>query len=225
MALLALGLLVAVSSRARTTQEANQLGGAVILPLIFLAAGYASVLLLVPVLSVFGVGVVIWAVALALLARNGRRFTRDRLATACLSQASGRGSLLREDDQLQEGGAEDGDQQHGQGDGGALPHRRTSCRAGRDELHGRDRRRGRRPPARRRSPRCSTAVPTWSPRRSAAEWRSDGHRQQAVGVDHQPDLTGGDLGVAGGPAGRAPIVADAQPHPVAEVGHLGRDPR
>ena len=46
VALLALGLLVAVSSRARTTQEANQLGGAVILPLIFLAAGYASVLLL-----------------------------------------------------------------------------------------------------------------------------------------------------------------------------------
>ncbi len=81
VALLALGLLVAVSSRARTTQEANQLGGAVILPLIFLAAGYASVLLLVPVLSVFGVGLVIWAVALGLLARNGRRFTRDRLAT------------------------------------------------------------------------------------------------------------------------------------------------
>jgi ABC-type transport system involved in multi-copper enzyme maturation permease subunit len=82
VALLALGLLVAVSSRARTTQEANQLGGAVILPLIFLAAGYASVLLLVPMLSVFGVGVVIWAVAVGLLARNGRRFTRDRLATS-----------------------------------------------------------------------------------------------------------------------------------------------
>ncbi len=81
VALLALGLLVAVSSRARTTQEANQLGGAVILPLIFLAAGYASVLLLVPALSVFGVGLVIWAGALGLLARNGRRFTRDRLAT------------------------------------------------------------------------------------------------------------------------------------------------
>jgi ABC-2 type transport system permease protein len=81
VALLALGLLVAVSSRARTTQEANQLGGAVILPLIFLAAGYASVLLLVPPLSVFGVGVLIWAAAIGLLVRNGRRFTRDRLAT------------------------------------------------------------------------------------------------------------------------------------------------
>jgi ABC-2 type transport system permease protein len=82
VALLALGLLVAVSSRARTTQEANQLGGAVILPLIFLAAGYASLLLLAPPLGVIGVGVIIWGVALALLARNGRRFTRDRLATA-----------------------------------------------------------------------------------------------------------------------------------------------
>jgi ABC-2 type transport system permease protein len=82
VALLALGLLVAVSSRARTTQEANQLGGAVILPLIFLAAGYASLLLLAPPLGVIAVGCVIWAIALALLARNGRRFTRDRLATA-----------------------------------------------------------------------------------------------------------------------------------------------
>ncbi len=82
VALLALGLLVAVSSRARTTQEANQLGGAVILPLIFLAAGYASVLLLVPTLSVFGVGIVLWAGALGLLVRNGRRFTRDRLSTS-----------------------------------------------------------------------------------------------------------------------------------------------
>jgi len=82
VALMALGLLVAVSSRARTTQEANQLGGAVILPLIFLAAGYASLLLLAPVGAVVAVGAVIWAVAIALLTRNGRRFTRDRLATA-----------------------------------------------------------------------------------------------------------------------------------------------
>jgi ABC-type Na+ efflux pump permease subunit len=82
VALLALGLLVTVSSRARTTQEANQLGGAVILPLIFLAAGYASLLLLAPAAVVGVVGLFVWAVSLALLARNGRRFTRDRLATA-----------------------------------------------------------------------------------------------------------------------------------------------
>ena len=81
MALLALGLLVVVSSRARTTQEANQLGGAVILPLIFLAAAQASTLLLMPVLGVVAAGAALWALAALLLVVNGRRFTRDRLAS------------------------------------------------------------------------------------------------------------------------------------------------
>lgn len=82
VALLALGLLVVVSSRARTTQEANQLGGAVILPLIFVAAAQTSALMLLPVVSVLAVGALVWAVGLALLWFNGRRFTRDRLASA-----------------------------------------------------------------------------------------------------------------------------------------------
>lgn len=80
VALLALGLLVIVSSRARTTQEANQLGGAVILPLIFLAAAQASALLLAPILVVLLAGAVVWALALGLVWFNARRFTRDRLA-------------------------------------------------------------------------------------------------------------------------------------------------
>jgi len=82
VALLALGLLVIVSSRARTTQEANQLGGAVILPLIFVAAAQASALMLLPVAGVLVVGAFIWALALGLLWVNARRFTRDRLAAA-----------------------------------------------------------------------------------------------------------------------------------------------
>jgi ABC-2 type transport system permease protein len=82
VAALALGLLVIVSSRARTTQEANQLGGAVILPLIFIAAAQASALLLAPVLGVVAVGVVIWAISLTLVFANAKRFTRDRLASA-----------------------------------------------------------------------------------------------------------------------------------------------
>ena len=41
------GVMVRVSARARTSQEANQLGGAVILPLIFLAVGQSTGLLLV----------------------------------------------------------------------------------------------------------------------------------------------------------------------------------
>ena len=82
VAMLSLGLLVIVSSRARTTQEANQLGGAVILPLIFLIAGQASALMLAPPLAVIVVGFIVWGLALLLLMINGRRFTRDRLATS-----------------------------------------------------------------------------------------------------------------------------------------------
>jgi ABC-2 type transport system permease protein len=82
VALLALGVLVIVSSRARTTQEANQLGGTVIVPLIFLAAAQTSALLLIPVAGVVVVGALVWAAAIALLRFNSHRFTRDRLASA-----------------------------------------------------------------------------------------------------------------------------------------------
>ena len=57
--------MVRVSARARTSQEANQLGGAVILPLIFLAVGQSSGLLLVPLEIAIAVGAVLWVVALA----------------------------------------------------------------------------------------------------------------------------------------------------------------
>jgi ABC-2 type transport system permease protein len=82
VALLALGLLVIVSSKAKTTQEANQLGGAVILPLIFVVAAQASGLMLAPPLAVLIVGALVWIGALALVVINGRRFTRDRLAAS-----------------------------------------------------------------------------------------------------------------------------------------------
>lgn len=81
VALLALGLLVVVSSRARTAQDANQLGGAVVLPLIVVAAAQASTLLLLPVPGVLGAGLVIWLAAGGLMWRTGRRFTRDRIAS------------------------------------------------------------------------------------------------------------------------------------------------
>lgn len=75
-----LGVMVRVSARARTTQEATQLGGAVILPLIFLALGQSSGLLLVDLPFAFGIGAVAWAIALWLVWRGASRFTRDRLA-------------------------------------------------------------------------------------------------------------------------------------------------
>ena len=81
VALLSLALLVLVSSRARTTQEANQLGGAVILPLIFVAASQVSAMLLAPVPAVIAAGAVIWLAAALLLRVGSRRFTRDRLAS------------------------------------------------------------------------------------------------------------------------------------------------
>lgn len=78
---LALGLLVIVSGRTRTTQEANQLGGAVILPLIFIFIAQASGLLLLPVPVALALGLLVWVIAAALLIYGARRFTRDELAS------------------------------------------------------------------------------------------------------------------------------------------------
>jgi ABC-2 type transport system permease protein len=81
VAALGMGIMVRVSARARTTQEANQLGGAVVLPLIFAAVGQATGLLLVTAPVAIVLGALIWLLALLLLARGASRFTRDRIAT------------------------------------------------------------------------------------------------------------------------------------------------
>ena len=80
VAALGLGVMVRVSARASTTQEANQLGGAVILPLIFLAMGQATGLLLVDLSIAIGIGALVWTIALWLIGRGAQRFSRDRLA-------------------------------------------------------------------------------------------------------------------------------------------------
>jgi ABC-type transport system involved in multi-copper enzyme maturation permease subunit len=80
VATLGLAVMVRVSARAKTTQEANQLGGAVILPLIFLAVGQATGLLLVDLPIALAIGGVVWVLALSLLRGGARRFTRDELA-------------------------------------------------------------------------------------------------------------------------------------------------
>ena len=80
VAALGMGVMVRVSARARTAQEANQLGGAVILPLIFLAVGQSTGLLLVTVPVAVGIGAGIWLVALWLTVRGAERFTRDAIA-------------------------------------------------------------------------------------------------------------------------------------------------
>lgn len=80
VATLGLAVMVRVSARARTSQEANQLGGAVILPLIFLSVGQSSGLLLVPLPIAVAIGAVIWLIALWLVRGGAKRFTRDQLA-------------------------------------------------------------------------------------------------------------------------------------------------
>jgi ABC-2 type transport system permease protein len=80
VATLGLGVMVRVSARTRSTQEANQLGGAVILPLIFLALGQSTGLLLVDLPIAIGLGAVVWLIGLLLVRGGIRRFTRDRLA-------------------------------------------------------------------------------------------------------------------------------------------------
>ncbi|MDQ1403855.1 MAG: type transport system permease protein [Actinomycetota bacterium] len=80
VAALGMGIMVRVSARAKTTQEASQLGGAVVLPLIFLAVGQSTGLLLVTMPVALAIGGVIWVIALALLSRGASRFTRDRMS-------------------------------------------------------------------------------------------------------------------------------------------------
>jgi ABC-2 type transport system permease protein len=79
VATLGLAVMVRVSARTHTTQEANQLGGAVILPLIFLAVGQSTGLLLVTLPIAVAIGAVIWLIALLLLRGGVKRFTRDSL--------------------------------------------------------------------------------------------------------------------------------------------------
>jgi len=78
-----LGVMTRVSARTRTTQEANQLGGAVILPLIFASLGQASGLLVLSPVVAIATGAALWTVGLLLLRGGIQRFTRDRLAGSC----------------------------------------------------------------------------------------------------------------------------------------------
>lgn len=81
VAALGLGIMVRVSMRVNNTQEAQQLGGAVVLPLVILAVGQTTGLMLAGKLTTFIAGAVIWAVAIFLNVRGARAFTRERMAT------------------------------------------------------------------------------------------------------------------------------------------------
>jgi ABC-type Na+ efflux pump permease subunit len=80
VAALGLGIMVRVSMRVSNTQEAQQLGGAVVMPLVILAVGQTTSILLRGPATAFVAGVAIWAVAIVLNVRGARSFTRDRMA-------------------------------------------------------------------------------------------------------------------------------------------------
>ncbi|MCU1354689.1 MAG: hypothetical protein JWM89_107 [Acidimicrobiales bacterium] len=80
VAAVGLGIMVRVSIRVSNTQEAQQLGGAVVLPLVILAVGQTTTLLLSGPLIALAVGAVVWAIAGWLNLRGAQAFTRDRMA-------------------------------------------------------------------------------------------------------------------------------------------------
>ena len=76
---LGLGTTVLVSSRVRTFQEAYQLGGAVVLPILFLVVGQITGLLYFNLVVVALLGLFLWAVDAVLLWYGSRTFCRDAL--------------------------------------------------------------------------------------------------------------------------------------------------
>lgn len=80
VAAVGLGIMVRVSIRVNNTQEAQQLGGAVVLPLVILAVGQTTTLLLTGPVTALVTGAVIWAIAIWLNLRGAQAFTRDRMA-------------------------------------------------------------------------------------------------------------------------------------------------
>ncbi len=78
---LGLGTTVLISARAQSFQEAYQLGGVVVLPILLLVVGQATGILYFSSSLVFLLGLAFWAVDALLLWVGGRSFRRTELAT------------------------------------------------------------------------------------------------------------------------------------------------
>lgn len=81
VAALGLGIMVRVSIRVNNSQEAQQLGGAVVLPFVVLTVGQTTGLLLAGPPVALSVGAVVWAIALVLNVRGARAYSRERMAS------------------------------------------------------------------------------------------------------------------------------------------------
>ena len=77
---LGLGITVLVSSRAESFQEAYQLGGVVVLPILLLVVGQITGVLYFSSWMVVVLGLVFWIVDAVLLTLGARRFRRSELA-------------------------------------------------------------------------------------------------------------------------------------------------
>jgi ABC-type Na+ efflux pump permease subunit len=79
VAALAVGALVQVSARVRGFQEAYQLGGLVVLPLVLLLLGQLSGVLYLDLAAVVVLAAIVWLIAGAALLVGYRSFRRERL--------------------------------------------------------------------------------------------------------------------------------------------------
>lgn len=78
---LGLGITILVSARVRSFQEAYQIGGVVVLPIIAVVAGQAAGVVYLDAVAALLVGGVLFAVDVALFAVGLRSFSRDALAS------------------------------------------------------------------------------------------------------------------------------------------------
>ncbi len=78
---LGLGITVLVSARVRSFQEAYQLGGVVVLPIVAVVAGQAAGVIYLDAVAAFAVGAVLFAVDVLILGWGLRSFSRDTLTS------------------------------------------------------------------------------------------------------------------------------------------------
>ena len=76
-----LGAMVLVSSRVSTFQEAYQLGGMVVIPIVLLLFGQLGGIVYFTPLVVIGVGAVLWLLTIALIWYGAQTFERGALIT------------------------------------------------------------------------------------------------------------------------------------------------
>ena len=79
VAALAIGALVQVSARVRGFQEAYQLGGLVVLPVVLLLLGQVTGVLYLDLAAVVAIAAILWLLAAATLLFGYRSFRRERL--------------------------------------------------------------------------------------------------------------------------------------------------